>query len=409
MAPVSSSFIWIAFLTVLGAYVASGAVVIIGRVRRDRWQRVLRRLDQALRDAQYSEAITADAIGAPVLARTSTRLLFRIASEPTAPRDVQAVVARALVRRVGAASLRSGAQDRDSRWRRIAALRALTLSMDDEAPTCLARAMIDGRLDVKAAAVALLGQLPHPAAAGILLDALRDDRFAASRIAAALDAMPIDAPTLVASLLDAHDARLRYWGALLVRRYPSLPGLSTTLGAFTDDPDPSVRKAAIETIGRLGFADSVDRLRARLQDPVSYVRAHAARALGSLHEVAAARDVAALLADRNWVVRSAARQGLEAMGADVEAVLRRTLSHEDRFARNSAAEVLHNLGLLASMLRAYSRAHGRVAEEMTRLLARAAGPRLWQVAVSALDAATRERLVELVSPPVFGELVPESG
>ena len=57
-----------------------------------------------------------------------------------------------------------------------------------------------------------------------------------------------------------------------------------------------------------------------------------------------------LLGDGNWWVRLAARESLAMMGSEVWPLLMRRLSHEDRFIRNGAAEVLQNLGVLDSLI-----------------------------------------------------------
>jgi HEAT repeat protein len=268
--------------------------------------------------------------------------------------------------------------------------------------------MTDVSLDVRSAAVVLLGQTENPSGPAILADALERDRVAASRVATALDASPVDAPELVLRLLHAGDARIRYWAALLVCRYPSIPHLSRTLGILTRDPDPPVRKAAIETIGTLGFVECTLQLRERLTDPVAFVRAHAARALGALGETGTAPAVATLLADRDWLVRSAARQGLEAMGPEIVPVLLRMLTHRDPFARNSAAEVLQNLGVLDELVGKYTRGREKPPDGMLEQLARAGGPRIWESVLRRLDAATRSRLRERLPSPLFEELAAET-
>jgi HEAT repeat protein len=96
--------------------------------------------------------------------------------------------------------------------------------------------------------------------------------------------------------------------------------------------------------------------------------------------------VAALLADHDWQVRSAARQGLEAIGPQVEPVLIQALSHADPFARNGAAEVLQNLGLLPALVRTYIRSESVFAKTAMRRLEDAAGPRIWKNVLDDLAA-----------------------
>jgi HEAT repeat protein len=61
-------------------------------------------------------------------------------------------------------------------------------------------------------------------------------------------------------------------------------------------------------------------------------------------------EIADLLGDRDWWVRLAAKESLEAMGPEVWRVLMPCLEHPDRFVRNGAAEVFQNLGILDSLI-----------------------------------------------------------
>jgi HEAT repeat protein len=235
--------------------------------------------------------------------------------------------------------------------------------------------------------------------------ALERRRFAESRLATAIDASSVDASDLVVPLLRARDARLRYWATLLIGRYPFMPGLSRVLDILARDPEPHVRKAAIETIGRLGFGECAGRLLERLSDPVAYVRGHAARALGQLGEARSAAAVAALLADRDWLVRDAARRSLESMGLEVAPFLVHTLSDPDVFARNGAAEVLQNLGILDALVAKYTRQRAAWLGRLIEQIVFAGGPRIWESVLSRLDETARTSLQQLVPLSRFDELV----
>jgi HEAT repeat protein len=84
-------------------------------------------------------------------------------------------------------------------------------------------------------------------------------------------------------------------------------------------------------------------------DPVPYVRAHAARALGHLRAADQAGVLLPLMADREWIVRAAAKQSLESMGPIVGGLLCDLLADPDRFARDGASEVLQGLGGAAAV------------------------------------------------------------
>src|SRR5204862_5485071 len=103
------------------------------------------------------------------------------------------------------------------------------------------------------------------------------------------------------------------------------------------DPEPMVRAAAVETLRAVGGAAVISTAFPLLDDPVPFVRAHAARALATNHRRELTAFVAALLADEEWWVRSAAKESLEAIGPSAVDHLVPYLEHPDRFARNGAA------------------------------------------------------------------------
>jgi HEAT repeat protein len=178
---------------------------------------------------------------------------------------------------------------------------------------------------------------------------LRQQRHPASRVAMHIEHSPQEIPDRLRELLGDSDPVVRLWAATLLARYPDAP-FEMDLAARASDDDPRVRKAAIQTLGRIGGEVAADCALRLLGDQFPYVRAHAARALGELGRVDLAEDVAALLGDGNWWVRLAAKESLEMMGSDVWPVLMRSLNHEDRFIRNGAAEVFQNLGVLDSLI-----------------------------------------------------------
>jgi serine/threonine-protein kinase len=136
-----------------------------------------------------------------------------------------------------------------------------------------------------------------------------------------------------------------------------------------------------------------------LGDSVWYVRAHAARALASVKGAEAAEEIAPLLSDREWWVRLAARESLQQMGEEIWSVLVPYLDHPDAFARNGAAEVLQNIGVLDSLIvmeAATSRpSAGKV--EMLRKIAAAGGTRMTEALLDRVDVQARPRIRHLLS------------
>ena len=187
-------------------------------------------------------------------------------------------------------------------------------------------------------------------AAEILINAIKTRQYSPSRIATYVDQFPIPIAHLLRPLLHHPEAPVRYWGVMLLARHKTSPGLERDLSALTADPAPLVRRAAVASLTRLNVAEGVKAATVLLADPVWYVRAHAARAVGAAEDPEYAPLIAPLLADREWWVRTAAKDALQRMGSEVWSSLVPYLDHADAFARNGAAEVLQNVGILDSLI-----------------------------------------------------------
>jgi HEAT repeat protein len=282
------------------------------------------------------------------LERRRLGMLLRIAAETPLSRDSERALARTLAARMRRPDFRFGATDQRSHRRQVAALRALVAAGHGEPWTCFADALEFGVPDVAAAVVTMLGRMSDRRAAALLVKALRSGRHPRSRVATALEAFPMPIADQIVPLLTSADPYLRYWGALLVCRYPDSPGLQRSLTILAHDREAMVRRAAIETMGVAGFHGAADLVATLTGDTVPYVRAHAARALGRLRAVDHAGVLLPLMGDREWIVRAAAKQSLEAMGPVVVSLLTGLLSDPDPFARDGALEVLQGLGAAAT-------------------------------------------------------------
>ena len=252
--------------------------------------------------------------------------------------------------------------------------------------------------EIAGAALAALGRLRDPAAAAALVGALKERQYAPSRIATYLDQFPLPVAGLVAGLLHHPDAGVRYWGATLASRHP-FETAASDLTALTRDPAPVVRKAAIASLAHLAPAAAVPAARGLLGDAVWYVRAHAARALAEAGDIESADAIAPLLADSEWWVRLAARESLQRMGEEVWSVLVPYLDHEDTFARNGAAEVLQNMGVLDSLivLEAATLHPSATKLEMLRKIAAAGGSRMTSALLERVTPEARDRVQALLA------------
>ena len=394
------SWIWWSCGIAAVIYFVTAAVVLWNHTRYARRRRLRDRFERLLPES-------ASTFGCPsvelrsALHETPLRTLRFLLTERSVSMGLQTAAAAAMLSRLGEARVLSDAQsiddERDS-WRRIGALRIMAHTRAPGYLTELDRALKDGGPVVVGAVVNLLGRMPETQAGKLLVDALLAGRCNRSRVAMALEAYPESVLELILPLLSSRNAIIRYWSAMLLRRYGTEPEVGPRLATLASDRDPLVRRAAIESLSFVGGPDAIAAAMSRLQDPVSYVRAHAARTLGVLRAHEATDAVLPLLADQDWWVRYAAKEHLEAMGPDVVEKLVPYLSHTDEFARNGSAEVLQNLGAFEQLLEeeAYAAPDPRRRKTL-QLLAKAGGVPMWDSVFARLDAPARDRVRAVLS------------
>lgn len=283
----------------------------------------------------------------PALIDCSSQVLLDTIGDPQTPAFAASLLSAYLSRRVPLEQLVARARSpRQTTATRVAALRVLSAGSFSEIDRLLEDLLGDGDLVVAEAAVSVLGHSTDPRAATILIHALCEGMYPASRVATYLDQFASPVASELLPLLEDGRPHVRYWAVVLLARYPSMPGLGQKLASLKADPDAQVRKAAVGSMARIGGPAAVTVAVELLDDAVPFVRAHAARALGDLGQTDMAACVAPLLADSNWWVRLAAKESLEAMGSEVWSELVPFLDHADPFARNGAAEVFQNIGVL---------------------------------------------------------------
>jgi HEAT repeat protein len=286
----------------------------------------------------------------------------RIGASIPKPREVDRILKRALGR----------PRTEWGRWRRIAALNRLARMKHPATPHVLYHALWHSDAEVAGAAVRALGALGDPWAIELLIAALRDGRVPRSRVAAQLERLAPEPGYLLLPLLHDPDPAVRFWGTTLLGPYEAI-GEGELVG-LTHDEEPNVRAAAVEALANRSGAEAAAATVALLDDPAWFVRVHAARAAGHVAGLDAAPAIAGLLTDERWWVRTAAKDALRGMGGDAIPALVQTLSSPDRFARNGAAEVLQDIGLVD---------HLALEDPDSTLLSRiyaAGGPRLREAA-----------------------------
>ena len=351
----------VAFQATLVLWLGLSVYVVANRVL---YNRRARRLSEVARQiANQAHDLTAplqrSAALDHVLARLPRRVLYQLIADVSAPTKLTDVFAAyALERWVLPRTLRdASARPRRGKWRRISALFALGYVRAAGIHDLLERALFDADAEVASAAVVILHRLGDRRAAEILIAGLRARAYQPSRIATQLDqfAIPIDA--LLRPLLADPLPHVRYWAVSLLAKYSDV-SFATEIAALADDPDAAVRKAVRATLSAINDAAAAPVALRGLDDPVPYVRATAIRALA---KVAAdepdsgvrreyAGRIAPLLADREWDVRFAAKESLVAFGPSIWREVSAQLDAPDKFARNGAAEVLQNIGLLDQLI-----------------------------------------------------------
>jgi hypothetical protein len=309
-------------------------------------------------------------------------------------------LARAIVARIGRPRLESiaaAAGNPRQNARRIAAMELLTRAGSPGVTRLLARTVDDRDPEIVGASLAMLGRVPDEIAAGALVDALKHTKYAPSRIATYLDRFERPLGDELRPLLHHPDPNVRYWGATLLSRHP-VAGIDADLAALAADSAPLVRKAAVASLSQLGGERLAEVASALLVDDAWFVRAHAARALASTGEADHAERIAPLLADREWWVRLAAKESLQQLGDEVWTVLVPYLDHEDGFARNGAAEVLQNIGVLDSLivLEAATSRPSAAKIDMLRKIASAGGTRMTAAMLERVDDRARPRVRALL-------------
>ena len=317
------------------------------------------------------------------LSTMSRRGVCQAIADPTLPAwQHERCIAYALDR-WGLDRIRDDAKPGRPKWRRVAALLALAQLRSEDVYALLDRALSDRDADVGSTAIVALSRIGDRRAARILIGALVRESAPPSRIATQLDQLSIPIDDLLRPLLRSPQAHARQWAVSLLRRYPDTADLSGDIAALIDDSDAPVRKAVVETLVELNSPLALSAAATLIADPVAYVRSRAVRGFGApprgdLDDCARmdrARAIAPMLADTDWTVRLAAKEALVSLGPVVWREVAPVLQSPDRFARNGAAEVLQNVGLVDKLLEeaANGRTNGVGSAEMLELALREGG------------------------------------
>lgn len=287
-------------------------------------------------------------------------------------------------------------------WQRISAVRVLSAARSDRRYEFLDKMLRSGTPVLGAASIRILAKIDTRQSADLLIKALREGIYSRSRIAAAIDMMSVPRADMLATLFDAAEPDVLFWAAKLAGRLNAREWTSR-IRQLATEADPRVRRAAVEALGSLGDATDLALLVRRMSDPLPFVRAHAARACIRFADAETIEALVGLLADRHWMVRAAARDTLARIGTPALPAVKQALWHSDRFAADSAAEILHRTGGAADAARQILEDAGG-ARRQSPLLARflaVAGPNLRAAFLGQLSVREQRALM--------GHLEPASG
>ncbi len=291
-----------------------------------------------------------------IMSRMSRRTVYGMISSTEFPAGVAELFAAYSLDAWGIQQviLDASKHGRFGKWRRIAALFALGHIRADRIHELLSTAIYDSDVDVASAAASVLQELGDWRSAEILASALGNSTLPSSRIATNLDQFPMPVHELIRPLLKNVKRETRFWAASLLARYAQIDGIAFEVSALIDDEHAPVRKAVVDTLAESSEDIAVTAARSKLDDPINYVRSTAVRSLGRhglrtpdvTFRSSIAGWIAPALSDGDWIVRLAAKESLVELGAAAWRVVSEQLESPDEFARNGAAEVLQNLGVI---------------------------------------------------------------
>jgi HEAT repeat protein len=352
------------FVITVALWLVLSVWVVVDRALYDRRRRQLGFIHRSLGDPKLGELSHGEraAFVRQLLDRVPTYLIYRMAGDDELPAWVREECARMALAVIGLPqALHDATRHRGARrkWRRISALHVLLHARPSAIHALLRVALGDPDADVASAAATVLQRIGDERAAQILIEGLRTSRLPASRIAARLERFTIPLDGLLRPMLADERPESRYWAATLLREHHDENGLAAAIMPLVDDVDAPVRKAALLTLGAMLPLGVARVATLRLSDPAPFVRSAAIRALAQAGErspdrarrKAIASSICPLLADREWTVRAAAKDALVRLGPGTWREVAAQLSSSDGFARNGAAEVLQNLGVLDWTLR----------------------------------------------------------
>lgn len=276
-------------------------------------------------------------------------------------------------------------QGRDA-WERSSAARVLGQIGSDASLPALIEALHDGDSIVRNQAVTSLGQLKQPAAIGALLDiARRHSDIPPALLSESLSACSVeDLSFLDSPLFDYNEAQIGAAGEpkeleslLSSEQLPMGDEDDVLLGLLTkfESSDTAERAAVARELGIHRAQRSVSALSAgALQDPDASVRAAAVTALGAIDHESVFAPVLISLADETREVRAAAARSLSSLHFDRAEAYGRVMNNADQKTLQDFARACVTTGIAAQAvdrLASEDRRHSQEAFALYSVLAKA--------------------------------------
>ena len=217
---------------------------------------------------------------------------------------------------------------------------------EDETRRILEQGLRSDELDLRIAAITVLGRLGHRHdwAVDLLVEGLADGVDSPMRVVAQLDRLAPRLGLRLVPLLEHPRDVVRFAAVRLLAPYPWLVARHAT--ALAADPSPNVRAAALETLRATPSPEALRCALRLLGDSHPRVRAHACFSAARIGGLAVASQLAARLADESDWVRGAARRALALLGPGVAPAVLPQLESDDPAVRAVTALVLQDAGWL---------------------------------------------------------------
>jgi HEAT repeat protein len=241
--------------------------------------------------------------------------------------------------------------DSRSKKQRIEGARCIGRIGNHDAVPRLRELLGEGREEVREAALFALGRMGTRDALEAMLEALeRGDRWTEEKVAEAVEEAGDESRQLLIHLLQDDDPARRSLAAEVMGKVAG-PEEAPALEAALEDEDIDVRARAADSLGKMRAVEARAGLLKALDDPEWEVRSQAAKALGHIGDAEDAERLVLCLRDREWWVRQNAAEALREMGEVGEGPLIETLWGDDRFARETAAQVLEEASLVERIVK----------------------------------------------------------